>query len=67
MFGIFLVAVTILGIVLSIVLNVSRAESVDVPTWVVTAGWILLLLTLSVACITTALMGRVMIGRLWKG
>ena len=67
MFGIFLVAVTILGVVLSIVLNVSRAESVDVPTWVVTAGWILLLLTLSVACITTTLMGRVMIGRLWKG
>ena len=67
MFGIFLVAVTILGVVLSIVLNVSRAESVDIPTWVVTAGWILLLLTLSVACITTTLMGRVMIGRLWKG
>ena len=67
MFGIFLIAVTILGVVLSIVLNVSNAESIDVPIWVVTAGWIILLLTLSFACITTALMGKEMISRLWKG
>lgn len=66
MFGIFLIAVTILGVVLAIVLNVSRTESVDVPRWVITTGWIILLLTLSFACGTTALMGRVMISRLWK-
>ena len=66
MFGIFLVAVTILGVILSVVLSVSNAESVDVPKWVVTVGWIILLVTLSVASITTALMGTVMIARLWK-
>ena len=66
MFGIFLIAVTILGVVLAVVLNVSNAESVDVPRWVITLGWIILLLTLSFACITTAFMGKVMIARLWK-
>ena len=66
MFGIFLIAVTILGVVLAVVLNVSNAESVDVPQWVITSGWIILLLTLSFACATTAFMGKVMIDRLWK-
>ena len=66
MFGIFLIAVTILGVALAVVLNVSRTESVDVPSWVITTGWILLLLTLSIACCITAFMGIVMIGRLSK-
>lgn len=71
MFGIFLVAVTILGVSLTVILNVRDIPTVDVPTWVTDRGWILLLVTMSVAAIATAMMGAAMVGwtvkRFWKG
>jgi len=65
MFGIFLLAVTILGVVLAVILNVREVATVTVPSWVSTGGWVLLLLTLSIAAISTAAMGFLMIRRLF--
>ena len=71
MFGIFLVAVTILGVSLTVILSVRDIPAVDVPNWVTSWGWILLLTTLSVATIATAVMGVAMaiwtVRRSWKG
>jgi deoxycytidine triphosphate deaminase len=66
MFGIFLVAVTILGVALSVILSVRDAPSVQAPDWVTSLGWGLLLVTLSAATLATAAMGVLMICRLWK-
>ena len=66
MFGIFLVAVTILGVVVSIILNVRASDTFEIPSWATLVGWIILLFTLSFACIFTAVMGALMINRLWK-
>ncbi|MDE0337627.1 MAG: hypothetical protein OXI80_08140 [Caldilineaceae bacterium] len=66
MFGIFLLAVTILGVVLAVILNVREVATVTVPSWVSTGGWVLLLLTLSIAAISTAAMGFLMIRRLFR-
>ena len=57
MFGIFLVAVTILGVALSLIIAVRNTPEVYVPGWVTNGGWILLLCTLSIATVTTAVMG----------
>ena len=65
LFGIFLVAVTILGVALALIMNVSDVYTTYVPRWVVTFGWVMFLITLCVACVATALMGAVMIYRLW--
>ena len=71
MFGIFLVAVTILGVSLTVILSVRDIPTVDVPNWVTSWGWILLLTTLSVATIATAVMGVAMViwtvRRSWNG
>ena len=61
MFGIFLVAVTILGVSLTVILGVKDIPTVNVPIFVTAWGWILLLGTLSFAAIVTALMGAAMI------
>ncbi len=66
MFGIFLVAVTILGVAISLILNVSDAQTAYVPSWVITVGWVLFIATLCFACVTTGVMGGVMIWRLWS-
>ena len=67
MFGIFLVAVTILGVALSVVVSGRDTPEVYVPSWVTDWGWILLLVTLSVATLATALMGGLTAWRLWRG
>ena len=71
MFGIFLVAVTILGVSLTVILSVRDIPTVDVPDFVTDWGWILLLTTLSVATMATATMGAAMVcwtvWRYWKG
>ena len=59
MFGIFLVAVTILGVALTTILNVRDTPEVYVPTWVTNWGWMVLLGTLSFAALMTGLMGVV--------
>ena len=62
MFGVFLLAVTILGVALSVIVNGSDIPEVYVPTWVREWGWKLLLGTLSFAAVTTGLVGLVMVG-----
>ena len=61
MFGILLVAVTILGVSLTVILGVRDIPSVDVPTFVPDWGWILLLCSLTVATLATAAMGAAMV------
>jgi hypothetical protein len=61
MFGIFLVAVTILGVAVSVILSVQDTPSVDVPDWVTGWGWKLLLSTISIATVSTGAMGAVMV------
>ena len=57
MFGIFLVAVTILGVAIALILSVRDTPEASVPSWVTDWGWILLMVTLSFATIGTALIG----------
>ena len=57
MFGIFLVAVTILGASISLILSVRDTPEVSVPNWVTDWGWILLMFTLGLATVTTAFIG----------
>ena len=57
MFGIFLVAVTILGVALSVILSVRDTPAVQVPSWISDWGWMVLLGTLSFAAVMTGLMG----------
>ena len=61
MFGIFLLAVTILGVSLTVILSVRDIPSVDVPTFVADWGWILLLISLTAATLATAAMGFAMV------
>ncbi len=56
LFGVFLVAVTILGVAISLILSVRDTPQLEVPSWVTNWGWILLY-TLSVATLSTALVG----------
>ncbi len=67
MFGIFLVAVTILGVAVSLIVAVRNTPEVYVPSWVTNWGWILLLSTLSIATIATFIMGAFTTWSLWKG
>lgn len=67
MFGIFLVAVTILGVALTVILTMRDTPEVNVPSWVTNWGWILLLVTLSAASGATAFMGALAAWRLLKG
>ncbi len=57
MFGVFLVAVTILGVVLSLILGLGDTPDHKVPSWVTSWGWIILFIILSVATLATALVG----------
>ena len=66
MFGIFLVAVTILGVAISTILNVRDVSDFEAPNWVTITGWIALVVTLSIATLTTAAIGPLMVWRLWN-
>ena len=57
LFGVFLVAVTILGVVVGIILNVSRDGTYPVPAWVTEWAWKVLFGTLCFAAIATGLIG----------
>ena len=54
MFGIFLVAVTILGVSVATIVSLRNTETASVPPWVTDWGWALLLMTLSFALLATA-------------
>ena len=70
MFGIFLIAVTILGVAISLILSVNNDPKPSVPDWVPDWGWAVLLLTLSIATVATAAMGTAVVfsmaKQLWK-
>ena len=67
MFGIFLVAVTILGVALSVIVAMRNTPEAYVPDWVTNWGWWLLLSTLSIASLCTAVMGGLAAWRLFRG
>lgn len=62
MFGIFLIAVTILAVALTVIVSGSDIPEAYVPTWVRDWGWKVLLVTLSAAAVATSLMGAVVVG-----
>ena len=67
MFGIFLIAVTILGVALTIVVTGSDTPETYVPTWVRDWGWKVLLGTLSFAASVTGVIGLIIVGGLaWR-
>ena len=66
MFGIFLVAVTILSVALAVIIDGRDRPEVYVPGWVQDWGWIVLMFTLSGATLATAAMGVLTVWRLWK-
>ena len=66
MFGVFLVAVTILGVAITLILTVRDTPSTEVPSWVTSWGWMLLLSTLSLAGAGTAFLVVAAGYRLWK-
>ena len=66
MFGIFLIAVTILGVSLSIFANLEN-PSTPVPEWITDWGWALLLVTLSIATLATAAVGVATVWKLLRG
>lgn len=59
MFGIFLIAVTILGASLTIIVTGSDTPETYVPEWVRDWGWTLLVITLSLATVATGVIGIV--------
>ena len=66
LFGIFLVAVTILSVALSVIVSGRDTPEVYVPSWVTNWGWILLMTTLSAATVSTAIMGGFTAWHLWR-
>ena len=57
MFGIFLVAVTILGVALSVIFGLRDTPTSQVPTWFSVWGWAFLFFTIATATITTLVIG----------
>ena len=57
LFGIFLVAVTILGVVIVIILNISQDGTHKVPEWITKGAWKVLFGTLCFAAAATGLVG----------
>lgn len=67
MFGIFLVAATVLGAALAILLSVSSANAGAVPAWVTGWVWGILLVTVGVSALTVAAIGFATAFRLIRG
>ena len=60
LFGVFLVAVTVLSVAISLILNLRETPEVKVPGWVTEWGWALVIGTLVLATIATAAVGFMM-------
>ena len=57
MFGVFLLAVTILTASLAVLLSMRETPTAQVPDWFTNWAWIVLMVTLGIAAIATAAMG----------
>ena len=67
MFGIFLIAVTILGVALTVIVTGSDLPEREVPLWVRDWGWKVLLGTLSFAASVTGMVGLIVVAGLgWR-
>ena len=67
MFGIYLIAITILGVALMVIVTGSDIPEREVPMWVRDWGWIVLLVTLSIAAIIVAVVGLVTVAAIfWR-
>lgn len=67
MFGIFLIAVTILGVALSVVVTGSDLPEREVPMWVRNWGWKVLLGTLSFGAAVTGVVGLITVADIfWR-
>ena len=67
MFGIFLIAVTILGVALMVIVTGSDTPETYVPTWVKNWGWKVLLGSLSFGASVTGVLGLITVaGILWR-
>ena len=66
LFGVFLVAVTILGVSLTVILTLGKFSPNQVPPWVTGWGWIILPGTLSLATLATAFVGFASAIRLFR-
>ncbi|MBI4524753.1 MAG: hypothetical protein HY695_13195 [Deltaproteobacteria bacterium] len=67
MFGVFLVAATVLGAVLAVLLSVGSNDAGAVPLWVTGWVWGILLFTVSVSVLAVALIGFATAFRLIRG
>ena len=66
MFGIFLIAVTILGVALMVIVTGSDMPEKEVPAWVRSWGWKVLLGTINFAAFATGLVGIVTVADAFK-
>ena len=67
MFGIFLIAVTILGVALTVIVTGSDTPETYVPTWVKNWGWKVLLGSLSFGASVTGVLGLITVaGFFWR-
>ena len=57
LFGVFLVAATILSVAISMVLNFDGIESAEVPSWFDDGGWLMLMVTFVVGTTATLAIG----------
>lgn len=57
MFGVFLVAATLLSVAISVILNLREIPEVDVPSWVTNWGWIIIVASLGTSGVFTAAVG----------
>ena len=63
MFGVFLVAVTLLGVTLSLLLGLRNIPSHQIPSWTTSLVWILFFITIGGATLATILVGGAVVWR----
>ena len=60
LFGVFLVAVTVLSVSISLIFSLRDTPTAKVPPWVTEWGWVLIIITLVAATLATAALGSMM-------
>lgn len=66
MFGVFLVAATLLGATVAILLGFQDTPEIAVPGWMTNWGWAVLMVLLSLAAVATATIGISTAWRFWQ-